>query len=327
MSAAPTYTTAAPVQQVAAQIDAARSILLLSHVNPDADTLGSAFALGLALEARGARVQVAFDAPDEVPASLTGLPGQHLITRDPADVDLVVCVDVASIARLARLAARLAGTPSIVIDHHASNPGFGDLNWVDPRAEATAAMIAALLDELDAYLTLPIATNLYAGLATDTVNFRFATPAGYRLAARLVEVGVDAADVLRPITDTHPFGWLGMLGQVLSTATLDRTAAGGLGAVIVPIPLAAAAGLRREELDAVIDIVRTSAEAEVAVVTKQTDPDTWQVSLRSHGAVVVGAVAVALGGGGHPRAAGYTFVGTHPALVTRLLAGLTRPGV
>ena len=167
-------------------------------------------------------MQVAFDEP-AVPESLAGLPGQHLITRDPSrTADLVVCVDVASAARLGSLVRLLDDDgDSIVIDHHASNLGFGRLNWIDPQAEATVVMVAALLDELDCPLTPDIAADLYAGLATDTVNFRFASPAGHRLAARLIEAGVDTAEVLRPITDTHPFGWLGMLGTVLSGAVLD----------------------------------------------------------------------------------------------------------
>lgn len=321
MSAAPAVSTAALVHQVAQRVAAARSVLILSHVNPDADTLGSALALGLALAARGADVQVAFDEP-EVPASLAGLPGQHLITAEPSGTaDLVVCVDVASAGRLGALVRVLdSATDSIVIDHHASNLGFGRLNWVDPHAEATVVMIAALLDRLQCPFTPDIAAALYAGLATDTVNFRFATPAGHRLAARLIEAGVAADEVLRPISDSHPFGWLGMLSTVLAGAVLDPTAAGGRGQVVVQIPLAAAAGMRREELDAVIDIVRTSAEAEVAVVTKQIDAGTWQVSLRSHGAVDVAAVAVRLGGGGHPRAAGYTFVGSDTDLLSALRA-------
>lgn len=319
MSAAPIVSTTAPVHQVAQRLAGARSVLMLSHVNPDADTLGSALALGLALEARGARVQIAFDEP-EVPPSLTGLPGQHLIALEPAgDPEVVVCVDVASAGRLGRLITLLEAAPaSIVIDHHATNLGFGRLNWIDPHAEATVMMVAALLDEMQAPITADIAANLYAGLATDTVNFRFASPAGHRLAARLLEAGVDAEAVLRPISDAHPFRWLGMLGAVLARAELDPAAARGLGQVVVQIPLAAAAGLGREELDAVIDIVRTSDEAEVAVVTKQTDQHTWQVSLRSRGALDVAAVAVRLGGGGHPRAAGYTFVGEADELLSRL---------
>ncbi len=116
-----------------------------------------------------------------------------------------------------------------------------------------------------------------------------------------------------------------MLGSVLSAAVLDPDGAHGLGQVVVRIPLEVAAGLRREELDAVIDIVRTSAEAEVAVVAKQTDHDIWQVSLRSHGALDVAAVAVRFGGGGHPRAAGYTFVGSGTALADQLDAAWNVP--
>jgi phosphoesterase RecJ-like protein len=319
MSAAPLFSTAAPVHHVAERIAAARSVLILSHVNPDADTLGSALALGLALATRGVTVEVAFDEP-AVPESLAALPGQHLITGEPSrTADLVVCVDVASSGRLGGLVDILeTARDSIVIDHHASNLGFGRLNWIDPHAEATVVMIAALLDELGCPLTPDIATDLYAGLATDTVNFRFATPAGHRLAARLIDAGVVTDEVLRPISDTHPFGWLKMLGTVLSAAVLDPDGACGLGQVVVRIPLETAAGLRREELDAVIDIVRTSAEAEVAVVAKQTDEDVWQVSLRSHGALDVAAVAVRCGGGGHPRAAGYTFVGSGTALAAQL---------
>jgi phosphoesterase RecJ-like protein len=319
MRAAPEFSAAAPVRQVAQRIGSARHVVVLCHVNPDADTLGSALALGLALEATGTRVEVAFD-ESEIPESLADLPGRHLITTLPADdADLVVCVDVASAGRLGGLVTLLdTARSSIVIDHHASNPGFAALNWIDPHAEATVVMIAALLDELQCPLTPHIAANLYAGLATDTVNFRFASPDGHRLAARLVDAGVNAGEVLRPISDTHPFGWLGMLGSVLAAAELDPSAARGLGQVVVQIPLTAAAGLRREELDAVIDIIRTCAEAEVAVVTKQVDDATWQVSMRSHGAVDVSAIAAHFGGGGHSWAAGYTFTGGSAELLGSL---------
>ncbi len=323
MSAAPVATSVAPVHLVAGRIAAARSVVILCHVSPDADTLGSAFALGLALEARDTAVQVAVDEP-ELPQSLADLPGRHLLTADPTtDADLVICVDVASTGRLGRFADLLAtARDSIVIDHHASNPGFGRLDWIEPHTEATVLMIARLLDALRCPLTRDIAAALYAGLATDTVNFRFASPAAHRLAARLLDTGVDAAAVLRPIQDTHPFGWLTAVGTVLTDARLDRTAAGGRGRVVAVIPLATAAGLRREDLDAVIDIVRTTSEAEVAIVARQTDDTTWQVSLRSHGAVDVAAVVGRFGGGGHPRAAGFTFTGDPDTLVTTLDAAL-----
>ena len=130
----------------------------------------------------------------------------------------------------------------VVIDHHASNPGFGELNWIDPDAEAAVVLVAELIDELGEEITSDVAANLYAGLATDTANFRFATERAHQLAARLLETGIRPAEVLRPIVDTHPFRWLSMLATVMAGASLDRDAAGGAGLVTVPITLR---GLRR----------------------------------------------------------------------------------
>jgi phosphoesterase RecJ-like protein len=127
-----------------------------------------------------------------------------------------------------------------------------------------------------------------------------------------------------PITDTHPFDWLGMLSEVLGSAVLDRDAAHGRGLVYTVIDDAARAGLRPEELDSVIDIMRTAREAGVAAVLKQTDPHSWQVSLRSRGPVDVAAAATALGGGGHVRAAGFTHHGDPLLAVDALRAVLDR---
>ncbi len=317
-------TTGVRAAQVAKVLAAARSVVLVGHINPDADSLGSALALALSLQQLGTQVSVAFDFPVETPESLRSLPGQHLITRDPrVDPDVMIALDVASVYRLGGLAGLLttAGT-SVVVDHHASNPGFGDLAWVEPHAEATVVLVAELIDRLGTTLTPDIAANLYAGLATDTVNFRFATSAGHLLAARLIAAGVQAEAVMQPIMDTHPFCWLNMLSEVLGAATLDPAAADGAGLVTVRVMLEQSNGLRQEELDSIIDIVRTSGEAGVAAVIKQTDTQEWQVSLRSKNGVDVGATAAALGGGGHPRAAGYGFTGGYGELIAELTAAL-----
>ena len=127
---------------------------------------------------------------------------------------------------------------------------------------------------------------------------------------------------MHPITDSHPFGWLGMLSEVLGGAVLDRAAVGGSGLVYTVIDDAAKAGLRQEELDSVIDIMRTAQEASVAAVLKQTEGDSWQVSLRSRGPIDVAAAAAALGGGGHARAAGFTHHGDPQLAVDALRAVL-----
>ncbi|WP_420121879.1 DHH family phosphoesterase [Nakamurella sp.] len=320
--AAPAGTPIDDLDIAAGLLAAARSVVLVAHVHPDADALGSALGLGLGLARRGVDVQVSFAEPDSVPESLRHLPGLPLVVA-PEDVsdgaDLFVSLDVGSRERLGSLVRVMDGCPlSLVIDHHASNARFGRYNLIDIAAEATAVLVARLLDRLGIPIDRDIAENLYAGLATDTGHFRHADAEVHRLAARLIDTGVRPMDVLHPITDSHPFGWLGMLSRVLDRAGLDRDAARGGGLVWTIIDDAVRDGLRQEELDSVIDILRTAQEAEVAMVIKQTGADVWQVSLRSRSSVDVAAAAEALGGGGHVRSAGFTHLGPPEDAVRRL---------
>jgi len=307
----------------------ARSVILVAHVHPDADALGSALALGLGLARRGTDVQVSFAEPDAVPESLRHLPGMALVVPPgeltPQRSAMFVSLDVGSRDRLGSLVRVLdACQMSLVIDHHASNTRFGRYNLIDTGAEATALLVARLLDRLGIPIDRDIAENLYAGLATDTGHFRHADADVHRLAARLIDTGVRPMDVLHPITDSHPFGWLGMLSRVLDGAGLDPAAVGGAGLVYAIIDDQVRDGLRQEELDSVIDILRTAQEAEVATVIKQTGPDSWQVSLRSRCSVDVAAAAEALGGGGHVRSAGFTHIGEPLDAVRRLREVLDR---
>ncbi|HEX2130178.1 MAG TPA: DHH family phosphoesterase, partial [Actinophytocola sp.] len=289
----------------------ATDVTLLAHVTPDADALGSALALGLVLHRRGAAVRVSFGAPDAVPESLRWLDVAGLVV--PADAvppaaGLLVTVDCGSVDRLGRLAGRVEATVAgggavLVVDHHASNTRFGTHHVVDDRAEATAVLVAALLDELGVALDADLARCLYAGLVTDTSSFQRARPATHTLAARLLAAGADPEVAARELFGSHPFAFLRMLGAVLGRARLEPEAAGGLGLVHTAVRLDDQAGVRIEEVESVVDIVRTTAEAEVAAVLKQSGPSTWVGSLRAAGAVDVRAVAAHFGGGGHTLAA------------------------
>lgn len=278
-------------------------VTLLAHVNPDADALGSALALGLALHRRGAAVEVSFGDPAEAPESLRGLDVAGLVVpaaQVAAVPELLVVLDTGSVDRLGVLADRVATAGTVVvIDHHATNTRYGDVHLVDERAEATTVLTLRLLDELGVRLDEPLARCLYAGLVTDTSCFRRAGVATHRMAIRLLAAGVDPTATTRVLLDTHPFGWLAMLGSVLTGAALERDAAGGRGLVHTTVRLADSSGLRIEELESVVDVLRTTAEAEVAAVLKEFAPQRWSVSLRAKEAVDVSAVASALGGGGH----------------------------
>jgi phosphoesterase RecJ-like protein len=171
-------------------------------------------------------------------------------------------------------------------------------------------------------LDVDIARCLYAGLVTDTSGFRRADASAHLLAAELVSAGVDPEALVRPLMDTHPFAWLAALGRILQSAVLEPDAANGLGLVHACVPLTDTARFRTEEVDGVVDVLRTAGEAEVAAVLKQVGVRRFTASLRSTGRVDVAAAARMLGGGGHRAAAGFTRDGPVDEVLTALRTAL-----
>jgi bifunctional oligoribonuclease and PAP phosphatase NrnA len=307
-------------------VAAAETVGVVCHVYPDADTIGAGLALAAVLDQSDKAVQVSFAAPATLPESLRSLPGGRLLVNPDVmrrDVDLVVTVDIPSINRLGdlRVVADVAGE-LLVIDHHASNQLFGTANFVEPSADSTTMMVAELLDAWGKPINTEVAHCLYAGLTTDTGSFRWASARAHRLAARLVELGVDNAAISRSLMDTHPFGWLTMLSRVLGSAQLVPDAADGLGLVYAVVGNQEWIGARPEEVESIVDIVRTTQQAEVAAVFKEIEPRQWSVSMRAKAAVDLAAVASTFGGGGHKLAAGYSTTGSIDDVVATLRAAL-----
>lgn len=294
------------------------SILLVCHVNPDGDALGSMLGVGLGLRALGYQeVQATFPGPMEVPEPFAQLPGRELLVPSGGAAtapDLMMCFDAASSSRLGELADRLdtAGA-AVVLDHHASYTGFGSIGLVDPTAAATSVVAEQLLDRLGVSLDAAIAECLYVALATDTGSFKFdmTTPAVHQLAARLLATGIRPAEISRRVFDTRPFGAVRLYGDVLTRTRLEPAAAGGRGLVWTYSLLADLERYDQDRyvLEPLIDSVRCTAEADVSCVIKEVAAGEWAVSMRSKGASDVSAVAVALGGGGHRLAAGFTGYG------------------
>ncbi|CAO5148755.1 bifunctional oligoribonuclease and PAP phosphatase NrnA [Frankia sp. AiPs1] len=320
---------AALVRALRDAVDTGSEILLVAHVNPDADSLGSALALGLALRRLGARARVSFDAePFAVPRTLRFLAGQDLLVDSGAITTapgLVVALDADSQPRLGRLArcVRMPGTRTAVIDHHPSNTRFGEVNLVDSAAPATSVLVVEVIDDLGVPLDVDMAAALYAGLVTDTGSFRFAatTAAEHRLAARLLETGIHHDQISRALWDDHPFGYVQLLGEVLERARLEPEhdliwswcEQRDLRAV----------RLATDETQGFIDILRSVSEAEVALICRQDDAG-WSVSLRSRGDLDVGAVCVGLGGGGHRVAAGFRSASGLASLMDQVRVALLR---
>jgi len=304
----------------------AATIAVVAHVHPDADTIGAGLALALVLDKCGKGVEVSFAAPADLPESLASLPGCHLLVDPDAmrrDVDLVVTVDVPSLKRLGELSdLALPDRQLLVIDHHASNEMFGTANFIDVSADSTTMMVAEMLDTWGKPIELDVAHCIYAGLTTDTGSFRWASARALRLAARLVDIGVDNAAISRTLMDSHPFGWLPLLSRVLGSSQLLPDAVGGRGLVYAVVENRDLTGSRPEEVESIVDIVRTTQQAEVAAVFKEVAPRQWSVSMRAKADVDLAAVASAFGGGGHRLAAGYSTAGSIDDAVSSLCAAL-----
>jgi bifunctional oligoribonuclease and PAP phosphatase NrnA len=306
-------------------LNEAAEICLACHVRPDGDALGSMLAVAHALRARGseqrppgspaARVVASFgDLPFEVPRILRFLPGADLLSPPdlfPERPRVMVTFDAASADRLGMLESSAAAAEElIVLDHHASNTRFGTVNLIDQAAAATAVLACELIDRLGVEISRDIALGLYAGLVTDTGSFRYSatSPCAHRLAARLLETGIEPGVAAYELWDRAPFGFLGLLSAALGRAQLEPGGAGGHGLVWTTVTRRdrGSRGLPFEVAESVIDVVRRADEADVAVVLKEDDDGNWQISARSKGKVDVARACVALGGGGHSLAAGFT---------------------
>lgn len=324
----------AAVEAIGTGLQPGARVLLVCHVNPDGDALGSMLGFAQGLRQLGVTsLQCTFPGPLTVPEPLH-MPAMELLIpeaqADPAP-DLLVTFDAASLSRLGGLADRFdTAKTSLVLDHHASNPGFGKVSLVDPYAAATSVVAAELLDRLGVTLDPGIAECLYVALVTDTGSFKFdlTTPEVHELAARLVGAGIDVGAISRRIFDNRPFGAVKLFGEVLGRAELDPAAAAGRGMVIAVATLddLARHGQPPYILEALIDPVRCTAEADVALLLKQIAPSEWAVSLRSKGGSDVSQVAVALGGGGHRLAAGFTGRGSAEEVIASVRGMLAKQG-
>ncbi|MEQ3555016.1 DHH family phosphoesterase [Pseudonocardia nematodicida] len=309
----------------AALLRQARDALVVGHVRPDADAAGSAIAIATALRRSGIDAVVSFGGPEPVPSSLSVLDPDGLVVPSadaPAAPDLLVCCDISSARRLGDLAGRLdTASVSLAIDHHVSFTPFSTHQLVDATAPATVVLVRAVLAEFGVALDPVLARALFAGLYTDTGGFRRGGADALRLAAELVDAGADPASLLRRLSGTRPFAWLAAQAEVLAAAHFEPDVAAGAGLVWATVDVATATRFRDEAVTLVGQLTATAGDGVAALLT-EVAPGDWSVSLRGTGTPDLSRVATALGGGGHPGAAGFERAGTRDSLLGLLRAEL-----
>jgi bifunctional oligoribonuclease and PAP phosphatase NrnA len=301
--------------------------VLVCHVNPDADAMGSMLGLAGFLAGRGTKVVAAAPNPlEELPRWVDALPGREYLVSPgevPKRPSVLVTLDAADLGRLGGLVHLVdRAATAIVIDHHRTNPGFGSVNVIDPDAAATAELVFRLIERIGGGFGPEVATCLYAGLVTDTGRFQFeaTTPEVLRIAARLREQPFDQAVLSQALYEDNSVPYLRLLGTALDR--LAHVEEADLVWTSVSRRDLEEAGVDIQETDDVIDVIRTAREADVAAVLKEQVGGGVKVSMRSRGGTDVAAVAERFGGGGHRLAAGYTSDGSIEETAGRLVDSL-----
>ncbi|HZR47655.1 MAG TPA: bifunctional oligoribonuclease/PAP phosphatase NrnA [Candidatus Manganitrophaceae bacterium] len=300
------------------------TFLIAGHVNPEGDAVGSAVALALALRDLGKKAEVVNR--DPLPRQLAFLCYDGIFSQRPAiiePVDAMVVVDCGDLKRTGFFERGPLPIEVLVnIDHHVTNPKFGDVNWVVPEATATGEMIYDLLKEMAVPLTPAIATALYTALLSDTGAFRYANTneKSLRIGAELIERGADPALIARGLFEIIRPEKLKLLGDVLTHMELsdDKKVAW------VEVTQAQMERTNTIEADTedFIDYPRLIRGVEAAVFFREVSPRQYKISLRSEGKVDVSALAKIWGGGGHRNAAGCTITGSREEIKKQVLGSL-----
>ncbi len=300
---------------VLARLRGARSVLAVSHEHPDADTIGATLAVCTLVEALGGRATAVCS--DPVPALYEFLPGVGRFRTDPDPAmtyDLLVLSDCASAERVGAVAARheelFATLPRAVIDHHASNEGRGEADWIDADAAATCEQVTLLAVRMGVPLDAgggALAAILMAGIVMDTATFAHpnATPRTLAVSAALVQAGAPLSDISRRLYRTKPDTQLRLFGRVLDRldTTPDRRV---IWSTLTLADLEATDALPAHS-EGIIDLLAQSELAEVAMLLKEQPDGTTRLSVRTKpGGVDATVLTGAFGGGGHARAAGAT---------------------
>ncbi len=286
--------------------------LLTTHENPDGDALGSLLGLHHVLRQLD-KDSVMFLAAKEfpLPVEYRFLPLEEVFHEAPADVvdRVLVFLDCGNIDRMRADFLRREDARVINIDHHHDNTRFGDVNLVDVEASSTVEIVYELARLLGAELTTEIASALYVGLVTDTGRFSYENTdsRSHRVAAELIEAGVDVHDTHRRLYERVPIEKLRLVSRALDKVKVHCD--GELVTTYVTADDYAAAGAGEELTEGIIDHLRSVEGVKVAALVRDIDEDgrpARKVSLRSSDSVDVSAMARKHGGGGHPRAAGFS---------------------
>jgi phosphoesterase RecJ-like protein len=310
-------------QKIREAIDRGRRFLVATHIDPDGDALGTAFALCFALRSLGKDASVYLN--DDVPYRYAFLPRPEPIVREmPKNgYDTVIVVDCGDLSRVGNGHKTLRDMGYLIsIDHHETNDAFGQINIVDQRASSSAELLYLILKAMDVRLNYEMAVNLYTAVITDTGSFRYdsTTPRAFLICEEMTGLGVVPSYVAGEVYD-HPKERYALLCMVLETLEFyldDRIAI-----AFVTQGMFAKTGTDREFTEGFVEYIKEIRGVEVACVIREAGDGRFKASMRSKGSIDVAQVAHRFNGGGHQKAAGCTLEGSIAEVKNKLLGAFS----
>jgi phosphoesterase RecJ-like protein len=298
---------------------------ILSHVRPDGDALGSQLALALSLKQLGKNVRVWNE--DGMLEKYSFLARAQLLTKPPSaaeDVDVAIALDTAIQNRLGTAFQAIRTAKIWVnIDHHPSNPGYGDLVYVDPVAPATGQILFELIKSERLPFDRAIAENLYIAISTDTGSFQYPNTSArtFEIAAELVRAGVDVGRINQQVYENYPRRRVELLRELLRTMRFED--GGRVASFSLSLKTAAKLGVLPEDNEGLIDHLRAIRGVIVAVFFEELTDGKVRVSMRSKSEKTdVCAICQKFGGGGHTLAAGARVRGSLAEVEQKILEAI-----
>lgn len=308
------------LSKVVEMLKGAKHVGIISHERPDADAIGSSIALSMILER--VNVENAVFNVDGLPESLKFLPGSRRCRKN-ADLlsrcDLIVLLDCGSASRAGATPKSIWTKPVIVIDHHETIDGkLAAESLHDAHASSTAELVFLLGEKMGVTWDSDIATNIFAGIHTDTGGFRYSKTSArtFQIAATLVGTGFDIADVTNSLYEQQPLRIFRLKSEVLSR--IEFAASGTVAFVAITDEQKRRHSIHDDDLLALVNEARSIAGVEVAMQLEELGDGTVKVSLRSKSYLDVASVASQFGGGGHTNAAGCRVSGSLSNVLARL---------
>lgn len=305
-------------------IKEAKKIAILPHINMDGDALGSCLAMTLALKKLGKDVVVLFE--EDIPHTYNFLPGKQLgkvyddSLKGREKYDVVISIDSSDIERLGKRVEVFKSSPiTINIDHHGTNTEFAFYNHVEAGAAAAGEIIYRVIKMMGVDMDIDIATCLYVAIVTDTGSFKYSNTKAisHIIVAELIDTGVDVADLSVRIFDNMKLEKLRLMGKAVENIEFFEN--GKIGLIFLDSQLLNLVGATDEDCDGIVSMLRNIEGVEVAVLARQKKDGLIKVSLRSKLYADVASVAGLFKGGGHTRAAGFSFQGNFGDIKEALL--------